>query len=145
MKAIVVLYNGVEIAPELLTQIVAQIATASSATSNINVTQLSDNEVGELLAKPTILRISTEGSVEEALEKAIKFIQSKYYSYIHSKDYVGLTMNILTDVQSGTEEGKMIKNSIIALSSSESKKIISLGLPKPVLETIKTIHQSKFL
>lgn len=145
MKAIVVLYNGVEIAPELLTQIVAQIATASSATSDINVTQLSDSEVGELLAKPTILRISTEGSVEEALEKAIKHLLSKYYSYIHNKDYVGLTMSILTDVQSGTEEGKMIKNSIIALSSSESKKVLGLGLPKPVLETIKTIHQSKFL
>ena len=142
MKAIIILHNGVQVDQEILSQIVAQIAVATSATSDINVTQLTDAEVAAAILTPK--QVIAVDSVDDALQKGANFILSRYYSYISSKDYVGLGLQIVVDIQNDIEDG-MVKNAIIALAASDSKKVMSLGISKPVLETLKKIHQSKLL
>ena len=153
MKAIVILYDGDVIEDRLLIPITRELIIKTGAKGEMVVNQLNDDEVQKALVKMVSEKIDVETAMTEkdqAVVTSIEFLKNKYSDLIpasrnnstkHLEELkIQLAGRIMADrYNSSKEEAEMLHDCIEVLSTITPTRLLNLGLPKMVIETIGLI------
>ena len=153
MKAIVILYDGDVIEDRLLIPITRELIVKTGAKGEMLVNQLNDDEVQKALVKMVSEKIDVEAAMTEkdqAVVTSIEFLKNKYSDLMpasrnnsikHLEELkIQLAGRIMADrYNSCKEEAEMIHSCIEVLSTITPTRLLNLGLPKMVIETIGLI------
>ena len=153
MKAIIILHNGNVIEDRLLIPITRELIIKTGAKGEMVVNQLDDDEVQKALVKTVSENINVKAAVietDQAIVKGIEFLKNKYSDLIpasrnnsikHLEELkIQLAGRIMTDrYNSSKEEAEMLHHCIEVLSAITPTRLLDLGLPKMVIETIGLI------
>lgn len=107
---------------------------------NVKVHEVMEEEVIKSL--PSILQVTKPKKEESVLEKATNYIKNRYDSIIAERDDAKLVVQLLTDINEGSEEAEMLKNCIRYIANLQYEGKLAKLLAHRVYKSIVLIYNS---